>query len=694
MPNALDGLLVRIHDPALRSAIESEVGRLRETKDFGLVFERHLPESVRLYSYQVKRGARVQERKDDSDRTWLVRRIKGGNAVVVDDDGLKNIRPVSELVVVREFGESIYPGFNIIGEVLQGGDKPVHTIINGENFHALEALTYTCEGQVDLIYIDPPYNTGDRNWKYNNDYVDKNDRYRHSKWLSFMERRLRVAETLLKPNGVLVVTVDENEVSHLGVLLEDLFPNALRQVVTIVINPSGASGDGLSRVEEYAIFCFFGGSLPLRQPDDLLTTEKAGGRAIRWESLMRGGNAWYRERRKNLCYPILLDPGTHMIVDVGNPFPGGDEVKRPKKVGKLLAAWPVRDDGKLGIWRVDAKKLKALASQGYAYTSSANPERGTWTIRYVMSGTVKAIDAGDIASKGILPSGQADLEIQNSLVTVPKTVWYRGRHTAGGAGGTYMVSALLGEKGLFTYPKSLYAVMDTIQVAIGDRKDALILDFFAGSGTTLHAAASLNAQDGGSRRCIAVTNNEVSGEVQDSLLKAGIRPDAAEFAAQGVFELVAKPRCIAALTGQTPSGDPVEGNYEWGEPISDGLAENLLALELQYLDRNELSRGRAFEAIAPLLWLKVGATGPLIAKEKRPFSAPANGRYGILFDISHWNEFAEAIRDRDGLDHVFVVTDSLAQYQQVIAELSPTLRTSMLYEDYLRNFEISCGGAP
>src|SRR5690606_36163765 len=132
--------------------------------------------------------------------------------------------------------------------------KPAHAVINAENFHALQLLTYTHAGKVDLIYIDPPYNTGARDWKYNNRYVDANDQWRHSKWLSMMEKRLKLSRRLLKPDGVLVVTIDEHEVHHLGVLLEQLFPDMRRQMVTVVINPSGTSSDGLSRVEEYAIF--------------------------------------------------------------------------------------------------------------------------------------------------------------------------------------------------------------------------------------------------------------------------------------------------------------------------------------------------------------------------------------------------------------------------------------------------------
>jgi adenine-specific DNA-methyltransferase len=135
--------------------------------------------------------------------------------------------PVADLVVVAEFRDYIYPGLVSTGKVERGGDKPFHTVINGDNFHALEALTFTHRGNNDVIYIDPPYNSGARDWKYNNDYVGEEDLYRHSKWLAMMERRLLVAKNLLNPkSSVLIVTIDEKEYLHLGLLLQQTFQDA------------------------------------------------------------------------------------------------------------------------------------------------------------------------------------------------------------------------------------------------------------------------------------------------------------------------------------------------------------------------------------------------------------------------------------------------------------------------------------
>ena len=228
-------------------------------------------------------------------RLWRVKRIdsKGkarmARVELIDAEAPETVDvAVADLVVVAEFRDYIYPGLVSTGRVERGGDKPFHTVINGENFHVLEALTYTHRGKIDAIYIDPPYNTGARDWKYNNDYVEAEDLYRHSKWLAFMERRLKVAKELLNPdNSVLIVTIDEKEYLRLGLLLEQTFPEATIQMCTSVINPSGTSREYLSRVDEFVFFIFIGAARPARVKDNLLTEASEGAFSLSWESLLR-----------------------------------------------------------------------------------------------------------------------------------------------------------------------------------------------------------------------------------------------------------------------------------------------------------------------------------------------------------------------------------------------------------------------
>lgn len=182
------------------------------------MFEEHLPERVQLPEHTVRRGTRVVLRDRDADQPREVVKVTKGWATVRSADGETDVIAIPELIVVAEFGEPIYPGLRRLGSLKAGGDKAAHVVIKGENHHVLEALQFTHAEKVDCIYIDPPYNTGARDWKYGNDYVDKDDAYRHSKWLSMMERRMRLALPLLKSDGVIVVTIDEHEVSRLRCL--------------------------------------------------------------------------------------------------------------------------------------------------------------------------------------------------------------------------------------------------------------------------------------------------------------------------------------------------------------------------------------------------------------------------------------------------------------------------------------------
>jgi len=385
--SAIHDLIAQIDNPRLRERLTAEWASASQEKKFGLVFENHLPELLPLYDAKPRKGDLVCRRHGPLKDVWQVKSVRGGIATcfMPQDDAHPSTSTrtasepvqfaVEELLVVREFGEPIFPALTPVDAVANGPtDAPWHTLIEADNYHALQLLEYLYAGKVDCIYIDLPYNTGARDWKYNNDYVDSNDSWRHSKWLAFMEKRLQLAKRLLKPDtGVLIVTIDKNELHHLGMLLAELFPTAKRQVVTICINPSGSSGEGLSRVEEYALFCFLGVAEPVLVADDLLLpSDGKKAKHIRWESLMRGGTAWYRKERANLCYPVILDPSGQYIVDVGEPLPFHDdeqldlqeEQNRPLRKGNNPLAWPLRNDGRLGIWRVENRRLKWLAASG------------------------------------------------------------------------------------------------------------------------------------------------------------------------------------------------------------------------------------------------------------------------------------------------------------------------------------------
>lgn len=276
----IEDLIARIPDERLRKGIAAEVKALKKTKKFGLVFEEHLPETVRLPKLPVKLGELVALKRESGNQLWRVKSIHKNVATCdravegypAGSEANKEF-PVSDLVVVRSFGDPIYPALVPVDRVERGGpDKPWHVLINADNFHALQLLLYCYEGQVDVIYIDPPYNSGARDWKYNNDFVDGKDAWRHSKWLAMMQRRLQLAKRLLNPlDSVLIVTIDEKEYLRLGLLLEQLFPEARVQMVSSVINHSGVARDKeFYRADEYIFFVFVGAAAVTPTGQDML----------------------------------------------------------------------------------------------------------------------------------------------------------------------------------------------------------------------------------------------------------------------------------------------------------------------------------------------------------------------------------------------------------------------------------------
>ncbi|HEX4006478.1 MAG TPA: DNA methyltransferase [Acidobacteriaceae bacterium] len=696
--------LAKAKDPQLGADLGREFRVLSSRLPFGLNFERHSPEAVELPQRPVRKGDKVRvvpERgstKNGDQRLWQVKAIrKAGNGSLADLELLgatqAEIKSVSvdDLVVVAEFRDTIYPGLMSTGRVERGGDKPFHTVINGENYHVLKALTYTHRGKVDAIYIDPPYNTGAKDWRYNNDYVEGDDLYRHSKWLAMMERRLLVAKELLNPtDSILIVTIDEKEVHRLGVLLEQLFPEAQIQMCTIVINPSGTSRDLLSRVEEHAFFAFFGGARPCRVLDNLLTVVASAPDALPWESLLRRGNTWYRHMRPNLCYPVLIDRSSGEIKGVGEPFSGDHENLRPKEINGLDAAWPVRTDGRLGIWRKDGRGLMRLVERGFAYASAPDERRGTWSIKYLMAGAIRAIAANRLIVERTGIRGQVESRGGTGTGSIIKTVWNRPSHNAGMHGSALLRQLLPGRR--FPFPKALYAVEDALRAVIASKSDAVVLDFFSGSGTTAHAVMRLNKQDGGCRQCISVTNNEVAADEQKALREQGIRPGDTDWERWGICDYITKPRVRAAINGKTPEGEAINGDYNFTDkfPIADGFEENAEFFTLTYESPIAVNHNMAFARIAPLLWMRAGSRGKRIDK------LPVQGwgvvcAYGLLVDLDAATPFIRAVNKAKDLRIAFIVTDDDRRFQSIARRLRGGVEPVRLYKSYLTNFSFANG---
>ena len=695
-------------DARLAADLANEYKTLSERRAFGLNFERHVPETVDLPGRPIRRGDKVRflpmrgaSAGTIDKRLWRVASIAGTDHARVanlvrqasPDGGLETAtRPLDALVVVAEFRDPVYPGLVSAGRVKRGGDKPFHTVINAENFHALQALLYTHEGKVDAIYVDPPYNSGARDWKYNNDYVDGEDLYRHSKWLAFMERRLVLAKKLLNSeDSVLIVTIDEREIHRLGLLIEQVFPEAKTQMVTITINHRGvARNREFTRVEEYAFFVFFGSAGPAQTNDDLLTgqpDDTDGDEPVRWERLIKGSNEARRQDRPNLFYPVYIDPVNKRIVKIGAALPPDvprDSVKIP---GGLVAVWPLARNGSEKRWQLAPETLTNLVAQGIAKVGAYDKRNDHWSILYLNRGQLERIDRGEIAVTGKDANGVLTLEQVSRPKRAGMTVWNRTRHNAGYYGSGMLTALIPGRK--FPFPKSLYAVEDTLRFAVANKPSAIVLDFFAGSGTTAHAVMRLNRQDNGRRQCISVTNNEVSPNEQAALDVRGLRPGDAEWEAFGICDHITEPRLRAAVTGRTPEDQPVRGDYKFIDefPMSEGFEENVEFFRMTYEAPRAVAHNRAFEAIAPLLWLRAGSQGRRIDTAADDFAVADT--YGVLFDLDASAAFVEALQKAESVRVAFIVTDDEYGYQMVCTELPAYVKSVRIYESYLTNFAIN-----
>jgi len=330
-------------------------------------------------------------------------------------------------------------------EIKTDPDKPTHILIEGDNYHALSVLNYTHEKAIDVIYIDPPYNTGAKDWKYNNNFVDINDAWRHSKWLSMMKNRLELAKFLLKKDGVLIVTIDDNEACTLGLLIEEIFPSKERATVVIKYNPAGTTRNGFSRNHEYAYF--------LLNPGQEIEKKPAPS-DVRDQNLRRHGTGANRQDSPTMFYPIYIDKTNLKVIGVGDvPEKSFHPKKQTIDRVKYYEIWPIDDRDKEKRW-------------------------------YYGKDRVQANGEDELVCKWVKDRLHVYFHTDNLSEQKYQSVWIGSEYDAGAHGGS-MVRDIVGQQ--FPFPKSLYAVKDCLNAIIRNNKNAFVVDFFAGSGTTGHA---------------------------------------------------------------------------------------------------------------------------------------------------------------------------------------------------------------
>lgn len=396
-----------------------------------------------------------------------------------------------------------------------------------------------------------------------------------------------------------------------------------------------------------------------------------------------------------MFYPIYFEESTGKILCCGEAIPL--DVDRASIVCEnegISIVWPIKSDGTEGRWQISQDELTDKLSKGYVKAVAKN--QYGWIPTYLAKGEVKKISDGIytvLERSGVNNEVQLEGELGDKRF-IPGTQWRISAHNARECG-SVLLSNIIGAK-RFSFPKSIYAVHDSIRFFVTNKPNALIVDFFAGSGTTLHAVNLLNAEDGGHRRCILVTNNEVSADEAKTLADQGHHPGDPEWERLGIAHYVTWPRTVCSIEGHDVNGQPLKGSYLGSDlPMADGFKTNAAFFKLGFLDKNAVALGRQFKELLPVLWLKAGAHGPCPAHEDTA-GVPAmlvlpENYFAVLTDEAQYEAFAALVNGEEAITTVYIVTDSEPGYREMISGLRAE-DTYQLYRDYLDNFRINHGG--
>lgn len=660
-------------DPALAKDLRQEYDALADRRAFGLNFERHTPEVVELPGRKIRKGDKVHVLPErgknptaENSRLWRVLSIDRTDGMPIaalepltidpSDELVETRIPLADLVVAAEFRDPIYPGLVSTGKVERGGGKPFHTVINAENFHALQTLLFTHRGQVDCIYIDPPYNTGNEGWIYNDKYVAGDDHYKHSKWLAFMERRLLLAKELLKPTGVIIVAIGDEEHHRLRMLMDQIFEP--QNFISNLVWQGRPKNDSryVSNAADYML-------VYARDESELAS------RGVRWreskdgiDEVMSAGRAAWK------------DSG-HDPVDATARLKAWFRSQKGRFPTALTNYQSIDSDGRIYY----GESMRSPSPRPNLQYDLIHPVTGQPT-RRPPNGWVYSRETMDqLIRDGLILFGPdhttlASIKrfLDDRSDQVPTSVFEQARRSA-----SQRLEGVLGDK-RFPNPKDEHVLARWIRLTAAN--DGVVLDFFGGSGTTAEAVMRLNEEDGGTRRCILVTNNEAAAADAKKLRKAGHRPGDPEWEAKGVYEYVTKPRIETVATGTRSDGST----------YSEGMEQNVEFFTLTYEAPLAVSNNREFAKIAPLLWMRAGSRGRRIDNLSAGWDVA--DVYGVLADLDQTESFLKAVaKQGEVVAMVFVVTDEDRLFQSVVRELPDHVEAIRLYEAYLRNFEIESG---
>jgi len=358
-------------------------------------------------------------------------------------------------------------------EIVTDKEKPNHILIEGDNYHALSVLNYTHKGKIDVIYIDPPYNTGNEGFVYNDNIVDREDPYRHSKWLSFLEKRLKLAHNLLKNSGVIFISIDDNELFQLKLLCDSIFgeENFVANLI-VQLNPRGRTLDKyFAKTHEYILvyakkFGSAGIHEVTKSEEMILEYDKQDAKGKYRELELRNRNPVFnRKNRPNLFYPLYMNVKTSKVsLTQGNDF---------------VAVYPRNSKSEDGCWTWGKEKVEQNINELIGKKVS--------TGAYRVYRKDRLIKNGELAT------------------TKEKALWLD--KNINNENGKEILNKLFGRP-LFDFPKSPDLIKKCINLSTTKKGGSVILDFFAGSGTTGHAVLEINNEDSGNRKFILCTDNQ------------------------------------------------------------------------------------------------------------------------------------------------------------------------------------------
>jgi len=427
-------------------------------------------------------------------------------------------------------------------EITTDENEPTHILIEGDNYHALSVLNYTHKGKIDLIYIDPPYNTGkaDNIFVYNDKIVDLNDTWRHSKWLNFINKRLELAKPLMKPHCPIFISIDDNEVANLRLVCNKIFgeQNFIACLPTIMNLKGNQDQFGFAGTHEYTlVYCYDKTATKLNEfeideeeIDDWVEDEI--GFYKKGANLKSTGVNAPRTKRPYLYYPILVDNETKEVSSITT-----EEYK--KIYDKETKTF---DDDFVAELK---KKYEKKGNSFFLPMTNGELMSWRWKRDKVINETHNIIITGENGDFGIYKKQRPSLSDIPSKK--PKTIFYKAEYSSGN--GTAQLKKIFGKK-VFNNPKPVDLVKDFLR--LGGNKNSLVLDFFAGSGTTAQAILELNKEDEGVRSSILCTNNE-----------------------NNICVEVTYPRINAIING-----------YEKGKTKQEGLGNNLKYFKTSFVANN------------------------------------------------------------------------------------------------------------